>query len=109
MCCFSLSCSINAFSDTKAKFGMTIFTKDDSLQIGFDCEEDRDMWLSDMRLLSHTSQQSRSIVRKSTAINLLFSDNCLTMSLTEVVRPVGYTRAVVFCSDCCSSAATNFA
>lgn len=55
--------SINAFSDTKAKFGMTIFTKDDSFQIGFDCEEDRDMWLTDLRLLSHTSHESRSIVQ----------------------------------------------
>lgn len=43
---------------------MTIFTKDDSFQIGFDCEEDRDMWLTDLRLLSHTSHESRSIVRK---------------------------------------------
>lgn len=57
-------CSINAFSDTKAKFGMTIFTKDDSFQMGFDSEQDRDMWLADMRLLSHSSHQSCSVVRK---------------------------------------------
>ncbi|KAF6037435.1 IRS1 [Bugula neritina] len=59
--------SINAFTDTKVKYGINIFTNDDSFQIGFESEQMRDMWLADVRLLSHTSaHQIHNIVKDQT-------------------------------------------
>lgn len=60
---FSSIFSINAFSDGKVKYGLAIFTKDDSFQIGFTSEQTRDMWLADMHTLSHsTTKHSHNTV-----------------------------------------------
>ncbi|XP_067937654.1 serine-rich adhesin for platelets-like [Watersipora subatra] len=54
--------SINPFSDARVRYGVALFTKDDSFQIGFASEQTRDMWLADMRLLSHSPNPGHKTV-----------------------------------------------
>lgn len=49
--CFSIA----AYSDAKVKYGLTLFTQNDSFHIGFQSEQERDMWLADMSYLVRTS------------------------------------------------------
>ena len=56
--------SINGYSNSKVKYGLTLFTKDDCFQIAYETEDDRDSWLMTMRALISTHRDARPMFRK---------------------------------------------
>lgn len=91
--------SVNSFSNTSVKYGLTLYTKDDSFQIGFPSEQERDMWMADISFLSKSNcELPREPVRKSAAF-LSFSD---LGSSNEFPRLIWHV-----CTDC-STLCQNF-
>ena len=56
--------SINGYSNSKVKYGLTLFTKDDCFQIAYETEDDRDSWLMTMRALISTHRDAPPMFRK---------------------------------------------